>query len=149
MEINLTDRTKLTKSKTSDNFFPTQISVECQTTKLPFLFQNPIINSGFKYEQKKEDLINQFLTHSFGSNSKILKKIVNYKLQPLNFFSFSKNREKKVNDFSLKNTLYLDRTDRIKLKKNNTLFIKIKDSISERPKKKFIKKIKIKNFKKL
>ena len=49
MEINLTDRTKLTKSKTSDNFFPTQISVECQTTKLPFLFQNPIINSGFIY----------------------------------------------------------------------------------------------------
>ena len=124
MEINLTDRTKLTKSKTSENFFPTQISVECHTTKLPFLFQNPIINSGFKYEQKKEDLINQFLTHSFGSNSKILRKIINCKLQPLNFFSFSKNSER-VNNFSLKNTIYNDFTERIKLKR--TFFIKTKE----------------------
>ena len=148
MELNFSYKPKLKKSRTSENIFPTQISVECQTTKLPFLFQNPIINSGFIYEQKKENLINQFLTHSFGSNSKILRKIINCKLQPLNFFSFSKNSER-VNNFSLKNTLYNDFTERIKLKR--TFFIKTKDLNSDRPNKKYvlIKKIKIKKIKKV
>ena len=117
---------KKSKTKTQNNLFSTQIPIENKNNKSPLFFQNPLINSIIMKEEKKKKLFSVFLSKTFGSNSKLFKKIIeNDNNRTFNLSSFFSVKNDKF-DFSIRNYFHKEKSNNCKTFpiRNNTFLMK-------------------------